>query len=219
MCGQALAPSIAEILQPARSICVAWGRHIRSVIDGIKLLQTDSSQKDHKVAFPCWPPRLSVRPESADTIYKDHTSLDSNALAHDLNLALNGSSSSEEKTHHYLPGIDVIPFTKFPFHRDKRMPKSKVTELMKEEDRFLDELKSSLFYVESFRSIFGTPNERTSDCLLRTCDAALLPAGPREERSLSLWEKVMPAYRIVGLRLIRKVILVGRSFQRRIGRS
>lgn len=176
--GHALGPTIATLLGPAKSITVSWGRQIRSIIDGLDQLQLKRRESEEAVVFSCWPPRLSVRPESHDTIYDDHIALETNALAFDLTEVLNGRKPESNNTLHYLPGIDLIPFTKYSFELDLSQPKSQIQKEIADEEKFLEEVKSAFFSLDSYQSIFGKPEGRTDDCLLRNVDAAILGAGP-----------------------------------------
>lgn len=176
--GRAVAPTLADLLSPCKTICLSWGRQLRSLVEGISSLQMERRTREQALVFACWPPRLSVRPESEDSIFKDHVALGSNSLAFDLSLALNGESSRNTVAQNYLPGIDLIPFSEPPFILDPKYGSAVYRAKLEAEELSVQQFKKAIYQVPAYQRIFGDFEKRRNDCLLRKVDAAIFPSGP-----------------------------------------
>ncbi|MCB0320483.1 MAG: hypothetical protein KDD60_06105 [Bdellovibrionales bacterium] len=176
--GQALAPILFDLIKDCTLLTIGWGRHMRSLVDGLRLFHPEIRHSRKVTIFSSWPPRLSVNPESEDTIYRDHIALESNALAYECTVLLNTKDNLVKNHLHYLPGIDLIPFSTHPFEISASMSATDIKKRIREEEKLLQGTKSAFFTIDSFRDIFGHFKERTPGSLLWNVDAAILPSGP-----------------------------------------
>jgi DNA-binding transcriptional regulator LsrR (DeoR family) len=164
--GRAAAAAVHSILErcakaaganPPPTVGVTWGRHLRSVTDG--LLHLDKRELPSPVEFvPLRGLRLSVTKPHDESVFTEHPALSSTALVGDLHKALNhtqGDAALEPPDiKHWLPVPDLIPFDPTLADFD-HVPKKGEEQLGKREGDWLCGVKRAYGLIDSYRRIFG----------------------------------------------------------------
>jgi hypothetical protein len=160
---------------------VTWGRHVRSVTDGLMHLDLQKRRLSSPVEFiPLWGMRLSVRKPHDESVFTDHLALSSNALVRDLHKALcpaQGDNVPESPAvKHFLPVFDLIPFD--PDIADfGHASTAGDRQVRKREGDWLRGVKRAFSLIPSYRAIFGNSAD-DEGALANQLTAVLTSLGP-----------------------------------------
>jgi hypothetical protein len=155
-----------------------WGRHLRSVTDGLLHLEQKLSSPIDFV--PLWGMRMSVRKPHDESVFSDHFSLSSNALVRDLHKALNLTGGDEAlespEVKHFLPVFDLIPFDPEIADFDY-VPTERDQQIRKKERDWLLGIRRAFSLIPSYKRIFGSsPDDQGA--LANQLSAILTSLGP-----------------------------------------